>query len=244
MRPDTAVILSAGRGTRMKPLTLTTPKPLLPLYGRPILEHLLERLEAAGVRRIIVNTHHLAGQMASFLAGYSAVTVLHEPELQETGGAITAMLAQNLLPGASNAPFYVVNGDSYWVDGPSDTLRRLGDAFDPQHMDALLLLARAAGAVAETGRGDFLWPRNGGLQRRGERDVAPYSFSGVQIVTPSLFANAPAAPFSMNCLWDQALDAGRLGAIVHDGLWFHLSTPEDLERANAALASLEVGNTT
>jgi MurNAc alpha-1-phosphate uridylyltransferase len=241
MRPDTAVILSAGRGTRMKPLTLTTPKPLLPLYGRPILEHLLERLEAAGVRRIIVNTHHLAGQMASFLAGYQAVTVLHEPELQETGGAITAMLAQGLLP---DAPFYVVNGDSYWVDGPSDTLRRLADAFDPQQMDALLLLARAAGAVANTGRGDFLWPRDGGLQRRGERDVAPYSFSGVQIVTPSLFAQAPAAPFSMNCLWDRALEAGRLGAIVHDGLWFHLSTPEDLERANAALASLEVGNTT
>src|ERR1700722_480786 len=241
MRPDTAVILSAGRGTRMNPLTLTTPKPLLSLYGRPILAHLLERLEAAGVRRIIVNTHHLAEQMAAFLADYPAVTLLHEAELQETGGAITAMRAQNLLP---DAPFYVVNGDSYWVDGPSDTLRRLADAFDPQQMDALLLLARAAGAVAETGRGDFLWPRDGKLQRRGERDVAPYLFSGVQIATPSLFTQAPAAPFSLNCLWDQALEAGRLGAIVHDGVWFHLSTPEDLERANAALESLEVGNST
>lgn len=241
MRPDVAVILSAGRGTRMRPLTLSTPKPLLPLSGRPILAHLLERLEVAGVRRIIVNTHHLAEQMASFLADYPAVTVLHEADLQETGGAVAAMLAQNLLP---DAPFYVVNGDSHWVDGPSDTLRRLADAFDPQRMDALLLLARAAGAVAETGRGDFLWPRDGGLRRRGERDVAPYSFSGVQIVTPSLFAEAPAAPFSMNCLWDRALAAGRLSAIVHDGLWFHLSTPEDLEGANAALASLEVGNTT
>ena len=111
-------------------------------------------------------------------------------------------------------------------------------------MDVLLLLARAAGAVAETGRGDFIWPRDGGLQRRGERDVAPYLFSGVQIVTPRLFAQAPAAPFSMNCLWDRAMEAGRLDAIVHDGVWFHLSTPEDLARANAVLAAREVGNTT
>jgi MurNAc alpha-1-phosphate uridylyltransferase len=235
------VILSAGRGTRMRPLTLTTPKPLLPLDGRPILAHVLERLQAAGVTRIIVNAHHLAEQMEAFLADYPGVTLLREEQLQETGGAITAMLAQNLLP---DAPFYVVNGDTYWVDGPSDTLRRLAQAFDAAQMDTLLLLARAAGAVAETGRGDFLWPRDSGLQRRGERDVAPYLFSGVQIVTPRLFAQAPAAPFSMNCLWDQAMETGRLGAIVHDGVWFHLSTPEDLERANAVLAALEVGNTT
>jgi N-acetyl-alpha-D-muramate 1-phosphate uridylyltransferase len=241
MRPDTAVILSAGRGTRMRPLTLTTPKSLLPLDGRPILAHLLERLQAAGITRIIVNAHHLAEQLEAFLVDYPAVTLQRESDLQETGGAITAMLAQNLLP---DAPFYVVNGDSYWVDGPGNTLHRLADAFDAQHMDALLLLARAAGTVAETGRGDFLWPRDGQLQRRGERDVAPYAFSGVQLVTPALFARAPAAPFSMNCLWDQALEAGRLGAIVHDGVWFHLSTPEDLERANTVLASLEVGNST
>ncbi len=241
MRPDTAVILSAGRGTRMLPLTSTTPKPLLPLDGRPILAHLLERLQAAGVSRIIVNAHHLAEQMEAFLADYPGVTLLREVELQETGGAITAMLAQNLLP---DAPFYVVNGDSYWVDGPSDTLRRLENAFDPERMDVLLLLARAAGAVAETGRGDFIWPRDGGLQRRGERDVAPYLFSGVQIVTPRLFAQAPNPPFSMNCLWDRAMESGRLDAIVHDGVWFHLSTPEDLARADAVLAAREVGNTT
>jgi MurNAc alpha-1-phosphate uridylyltransferase len=225
----------------MRPLTLTTPKPLLKLDGRPLLAHVLERLQAAGVTRILINAHHLAEQMEAFLADYPGVTLLREEQLQETGGAITAMLAQNLLP---DAPFYVVNGDSYWVDGPSDTLSRLSGAFDAERMDALLLLARAAGAVAETGRGDFLWPRDGGLQRRGERDVAPYLFSGVQIVTPKLFAQAPAAPFSMNYLWDQAMEAGRLGAIVHDGVWFHLSTPDDLERANAVLAALEVGNTT
>ena len=241
MRPDTAVILSAGLGTRMRPLTLTTPKPLLLLAGRPILAHVLDRLAAAGVKNIVVNAHHLAEQIAAFCAFYPGVTLLREDELLETGGAITAMTAKNLLP---DAPFYVINGDTYWVDGPSDTLTRLANAYDPEQMDVMLLLARTAGAVAETGRGDFLWPRDAGLQRRTERDVAPYLFAGVQLVSPALFAAAPAAPFSMNLLWDEAMAAGRLGAIVHDGVWFHLSTPDDLERADAVLEAREVGNTT
>lgn len=241
MRPDTAVILSAGRGTRMRPLTLTTPKPLLPLAGRPILAHVLERLADAGVKNIIVNAHHLADQMADFLAAYPGVTLSREAQLQETGGAITALRDKNLLP---DSPFYIVNGDTYWVDGPSDTLGRLAAAFNPEKMDVMLLLARAAGAVAETGRGDFLWPRDGALQRRGERDVAPYLFAGVQIASPALFAAAPPGPFSMNFLWDQAMEAGRLSAIVHDGVWFHLSTPADLASADAVLAAGEVGNTT
>lgn len=241
MKPDTAVILSAGLGTRMRPLTLTTPKPLLPLGGQPILGHALDRLAAAGVRNIIVNAHYLAEQIAAFCAGYPGVTITHESELLDTGGAITAMAAKQLLP---DAPFYILNGDTYWVDGPSDTLLRLANAFDPAAMDVLLLLARAAGAVAETGRGDFLWPRDGALQRRGERDVAPYLFAGVQIAAPALFTGAPAGAFSMNLLWDAAMAAGRLGAIVHDGVWFHLSTQEDLERADAVLQAREVGNTT
>jgi N-acetyl-alpha-D-muramate 1-phosphate uridylyltransferase len=241
MRPDTAVILSAGRGTRMRPLTLTTPKPLLLLAGRPILAHVLERLADAGVKNIIVNAHHLADQMADFLAAYPGVTLSREAQLQETGGAITALRDKNLLP---DSPFYIVNGDTYWVDGPSDTLRRLAAAFDPEKMDVMLLLARAAGALAETGRGDFLWPRDGALQRRGERDIAPYLFAGVQIASPALFAAAPPGPFSVNFLWDQAMEAGRLSAIVHDGVWFHLSTPADLASADAALAAGQVGNTT
>jgi MurNAc alpha-1-phosphate uridylyltransferase len=241
MRPDTAVILSAGLGTRMRPLTLATPKPLLKLAGRPILAHALDKLHAAGIHNIIVNAHHLADQVAAFLESYPSVTLTQEEELLETGGAIMAMRARHLLPAA---PFYIVNGDAFWVDGPTDTLGRLADAFRPAETDAMLLLARAAGAVAETGRGDFLWPRDGGLRRREERDVAPYLYAGLQIVSPALFATAPPPPFSMNILWDQALAAGRLGAIVHDGVWFHLSTPDDLERADAVLDAREVGNTT
>jgi MurNAc alpha-1-phosphate uridylyltransferase len=241
MRPDTAVILSAGLGTRMRPLTLTTPKPLLKLEGRPILAHTLHRLREAGVEKIIVNAHHLADRIAGFLEAYPGVVLSVEEELLETGGAIIAMREKNLLP---EKPFFVINGDAFWVDGPFDTLGRLAEAFAPEKTDALLLLARAAGAVAETGNGDFLWPRDGVLRRREEREIAPYLYAGVQIVTPALFADAPAPPFSMNLLWDKAMAAGRLDAVVHDGLWFHLSTPDDLARADAVLEAREVGNTT
>jgi MurNAc alpha-1-phosphate uridylyltransferase len=241
MRPDTAVILSAGLGTRMRPLTLTTPKPLLKLEGRPILAHTLHRLRVAGVDKIIVNAHHLADRIAGFLEAYPGVVLSVEEELLETGGAIVAMREKNLLP---EKPFFIINGDAFWVDGPFDTLGRLAEAFEPEKTDALLLLARTAGAVAETGKGDFLWPRDGVLRRREEREIAPYLYAGVQIVTPALFADAPAPPFSMNLLWDNAMAAGRLDAVVHDGLWFHLSTPDDLACADAVLEAREVGNTT
>ncbi len=241
MRPDTAVILSAGLGTRMRPLTHTTPKPLLRLGGRPILAHVLDRLQESGVTNIIVNAHHLADQIADFLRDYPKIRLRREPELLDTGGAIAAMRAENLLP---DSPFYIINGDTYWVDGPADTLGRMAAAYRPEEMDVLLLLARAAGAVAETGRGDFLWPRDGDLRRRGEREVAPYLYAGLQIASPNLFATAPKPPFSMNLLWDHAIETNRLGAIVHDGVWFHLSTPDDLARAGAVLEAREVGNTT
>lgn len=241
MHPDTAVILSAGLGTRMRPLTLSTPKPLLRLAGRPILAHTIERLKAAGVSKIIVNAHHLADQVTTFLSDYPTVTLSREAELLETGGAIMAMQSKKLLP---DSPFYVINGDAFWVDGPTDTLGRLANAFEPANQDAMLLLARAAGAVADTGQGDFLWPRDGTLKRRDERDVAPYLYAGVQIVSPRLFAAAPPPPFSMNLLWDKAMATDRLGAIIHDGVWFHLSTPDDLARADSVLEAREVGNTT
>jgi MurNAc alpha-1-phosphate uridylyltransferase len=225
----------------MRPLTDATPKCLLPVAGRPLLAHVLDRLRAVGVRRIFVNAHHLAEQVEAFCAGFGDVAVLREAALLETGGAVAALRAQKLLP---DAPVYVVNGDAYWLDGPSDALARLAAAYDPAAMSAILLLARVAGTVAQTGRGDFLWPRDGGLRRRGERDVAPYAFAGVQIVSPALFAGESVRKFSMNALWDKAIEAGRLGAIVHDGIWFHLSTPDDLACAEAVLAAREVGNST
>jgi MurNAc alpha-1-phosphate uridylyltransferase len=179
---QTAVILSAGLGTRMRPLTLDTPKPLLMLAGQPILAHAIERLRAAGVRRIIVNAHHLPDQIEAFCAGQPDITVTREPALLDTGGAVVAMRSRGLLP---DAPVYIVNGDTYWVDGPGDTLIRLATAFDPAAMDGILLLARTAGTIAQVGRGDFLWPSGGALTRCGERDIAPYLYAGVQIAAPA-----------------------------------------------------------
>jgi MurNAc alpha-1-phosphate uridylyltransferase len=241
MQPDTAVILCAGLGQRMRPLSLTTPKPLLPLAGQPILAHTMERLGAAGVTRVIANAHHLAGQVESFFAQYDNVTVLREEILLETGGALAAMAAQGVLP---DKPFYILNGDSFWVDGPSAALPRLAAAFDPAREDATLLLARAAATIAETRYGDFLWPREAELRRRQECEVAPYLYSGIQIATRAFLHGAAVEAFSMNRLWDEALEKGRLNAIIHDGVWLHLTTPADIDRAEELLAAREVGNST
>ncbi|MDE2318706.1 MAG: nucleotidyltransferase family protein [Rhodospirillales bacterium] len=241
MQPDTAVILCAGLGERMRPLSLTTPKPLLHLAGQPILAHTMARLREAGVTKILANASYLSEQVESFFRPYDNVTVLREEALLETGGGLAAMAAKGVLP---EAPFYVLNGDCFWVDGPSPALRRLATAFDPAREDATLLLARSAGTIAETRFGDFVWPREGELRRRQEREVAPYLYSGIQIITKALLHGAAVERFSMNRLWDEALVQERLNAIIHDGVWFHLSTPEDLDRAEELLAAREVGNST
>jgi len=242
MSIDTAVILCAGLGTRMRPLSETTPKPLLVLDGQPVLAHIIAHLRAAGVTRFVVNAHYLADQVEAFLRNVPEAVLVREDALLESGGAVAAMQAKGLLP---EAPVFVVNGDAYWVDGPTPTLPRMEAAFNPATHDALLLLSRAAGTPSETRQGDFMWPAGGGLTRRPEREVAPYVYAGVQIISPALLAHAPQAEkFSFNALWDGALAQGRLNAIVHDGVWFHLSTPEDLAQAEAVLAAREVGNST
>ena len=232
-----AMVLAAGLGLRMRPLTETTPKPLLLLHGRSLLDRALDRLAAAGVERAVVNAHWLADQVADALAargGAPPRTVLQREDdlLLETGGGVT-----RALPRLGEGPgFAVVNGDSVWLDGPTPALTRLA-AFDPARMDGLLLLVRSAQVEAEVGRGDFLMDPLGRLRRPKERELAPYVFAGVQILSPALFAGAPGggAPFSLNRLYDRAIAAGRLYALVHDGVWFHLSTPPDLDRAEAAM---------
>jgi MurNAc alpha-1-phosphate uridylyltransferase len=243
MTIETAVILSAGLGTRMRPLSEDTPKPLLTLEGEPILAHIIAQLREAGVRRFLVNAHYKAEQVEAFLRDIPGAEMIYEPELLETGGAVAAMRAQGKL---GEGPVLVVNGDAYWVDGPIPMLKRLERMFVPARHDALLLLARTAGTPSETRQGDFAWPTGGALTRRREREVAPYVYAGVQIIAPALLDYAPggAQKFSFNLLWDAALAAGRLSAMVHDGVWFHLSTPDDLEAAQAVLATREVGNST
>jgi len=229
-----AIVLAAGLGLRMRPLTEHTAKPLLPLGGRSLLDHALDRLAEAGVREAVVNAHWHADKVAAALAerGGAAprVHLQREEELLETGGGVL-----RALPRLGARPFAVVNGDSMWLDGPVPALRRLAAAFDPALMDGLLLLVRSAQVEGEVGGGDFLLDPVGRLRRPKEREVAPYVFAGVQVLAPALFAGAPPGRFSLNRLYDRAIAAGRLHALVHDGVWFHLSTPPDLERAGAAM---------
>jgi MurNAc alpha-1-phosphate uridylyltransferase len=227
-----AMVLAAGLGTRMRPLTDDTPKPLLPLEGRSLLHHALDRLRAAGVSHHVVNAHYFADQVAEAVAAHDAPdrTVLREEVLLETGGGIA-----NALPHLGQQPFAVINGDAFWLDGPTPALDRLAAAFDPEQMDALLLLVRTSQVDGEVGRGDFLLDPLGRVRRPKEREISPYLFAGVQILSPRLFRDAPPGPFSLNLLFDRAIEEGRLFGLVHDGAWFHLSTPRDLQRAETML---------
>jgi MurNAc alpha-1-phosphate uridylyltransferase len=226
------MVLAAGLGLRMRPLTETTAKPLLRLHGRTLLDHALDRFDAAGIRHSVVNAHWHAPQVRAAAEARGAVVSDESDALLETGGGVA-----RALPLLGARPFAVANGDSVWLDGPSPALERLAAAFDPARMDALLLLVRASQVEGEIGRGDFLLDPLGRASRPAERQLAPYVFAGVQVLAPALFADPPTGAFSLNLLYDRAAAAGRLYGLVHDGVWFHLSTPADLERANAAMAA-------
>jgi MurNAc alpha-1-phosphate uridylyltransferase len=226
------MVLAAGLGLRMRPLTETTPKPLLTLNGRSLLDRALDRMAAAGITRVVVNAHWLADQVAEVVARRTdmALVLQREEELLETGGGVT-----RALPHLGQGPFAVANGDSVWLDGPSPALERLAAAFDPAQMDALLLLVRSAQVEGDIGRGDFLLDPLGRARRPKERELAPYVFAGVQVLSPALFRDAPKGRFSLNRLYDRAIGSGRLFGLVHDGVWFHLSTPPDLAQAEQAM---------
>ncbi|MDI3309735.1 MAG: nucleotidyltransferase family protein [Acetobacteraceae bacterium] len=228
------MVLAAGLGLRMRPLTESTAKPLLMLHGRNLLDRALDRLEEAGIQEVVVNAHWHADQVAAAVASRSSprITLLREEVLLETGGSV-----KRALPLLGPGPFAVANGDSVWLNGPTPALPRMAAAFDPDHMDGLLLLVRSAQVMGEIGRGDFMMDPLGRLRRPKERELAPYIFAGVQILSPALFRDAPEGPFSLNLLYDRAIEAGRLYALVHDGVWFHLSTPPDLQQAEAAMQS-------
>lgn len=245
------MILAAGLGVRMRPITLTCPKPLVPVAGRTMLDRALDHLEAAGVRHSVVNSHWLGERIRAHLAGRAGVTVVHEEVLLETGGGVA-----NALELLGDGPFYVVNGDIVWTDGGVPALARLAAAWDPGGMDALLLLQPTAAAIGYDGDGDFLigppWApgaQNPGIgggpagspRRRPPGEKAPLLFAGVQILHPRLFAGAPSGKFSLNVLYDRALQAGRLSAIVHDGRWYHVGTPDALPVVEALLRDEEGG---
>jgi MurNAc alpha-1-phosphate uridylyltransferase len=231
--PRTAMVLAAGRGERMRPLTERMPKPLVPVAGQPLLDHVLDRLAAAGVERAVVNVHYFAGMIEDHLRGRTRPRIVISDErdaLLDTGGGVVKALRA-----IGGEPFFHVNADTIWIDGAKPNLERLAEAFDPARMDALLLLAPATTSIGYAGRGDFVMAGDGTLTRRPEREVAPFVYAGAAILRPELFADAPAGAFSLTRLFDRAAESGRLHGLRLDGVWMHVGTPQAIVEAEAAI---------
>lgn len=235
--PRRAMVLAAGLGLRMRPLTLTRPKPLVMLAGRTLLDRALDALVAAKVERAVVNTHYLGGMIAEHLSQRTAPKITLSPEvtLLETGGGVAKALGRL---GAS--PFFVVNADVAWTDGAEPALLRLAAAWRARAMDALLLVQSVARATGYDGAGDFEIASDGRLSRR-TGDRAPLVFTGVQLLHPRLFGGAPDGAFSLNLLYDRAAQTGRLYGLVHDGAWYHVGTPVALAEAETLLLDDDPG---
>lgn len=229
--PESAMVLAAGLGTRLRPITEQLPKPLVAVNGRALIDHVLDRLVVVGVRRVVVNLHYRGEMIERHLAARSDVALRfsHEPSLLDTGGGVAQALP---LLGEC---FYVVNSDVIWLDGKLAALERMARAFDPARHDAVLLLQRTWRAVGYSGPGDFMLDPMGRLRRRDEREVAPHLFAGIQLLHRQLFEGAPSGAFSINRLWDKAIAAGRIQGLVHDGEWFHVGSPAGLALTEARL---------
>ncbi|HTQ33542.1 MAG TPA: nucleotidyltransferase family protein [Stellaceae bacterium] len=232
--PKTAMVLAAGLGKRLRPVTDHLPKPLVEIAGKSLLDHALDRLATSGVERVVVNLHYKGEMIAAHLAARTKprISLSREDRLLETGGGVRHALA------SLDDVFFVVNSDVLWLDGLTSALSRLARAFRAEEMDALLLLQRTISAIGYEGIGDYFLDPLGRPRRRGEREVAPYIFAGIQILHRRLFSGIDDAVFSLKRLYDRAEDAGRLAAIVHDGEWFHVGTPEGLDATRERLAEL------
>ena len=231
--PRHAMVLAAGVGIRMRPLTDRMPKPLVRVGGRPLIDYVLDRLADASVERAIVNVHHFADQIERHVEGRQRPSVVISDErerLLDTGGGIVKSLG--LL---GRDPFFLVNADTIWIEGVRPNLERLASAFDPTAMDILLLLAPTATSIGYEGRGDFTLAADGRLQRRGEREIVPFVYAGAGILAPALFDNAPTGPFSLTRLFDRAEAQGRLYGLRLEGLWMHVGTPAAIAEAEAAI---------
>ena len=231
------MLLAAGLGLRMRPLTATRPKPLVELAGKALIDHVLDRLAAAGVEKVVVNTHYLGDQIVRHLAGRRTPETVISDEteaLLDTGGGVA-----KALPELGRDPFIICNADGVTIPGGGANLRRMAQAFDPARMDCLMLLATANTSVGYDGMGDFTMAPDGLLTRRKERQIAPFAFTGTQLVHPRLFDGAPKSKFSMNLLWNRAIEAGRLFGLRQDGLWMHIGSPGALADAEAMLAGGE-----
>jgi MurNAc alpha-1-phosphate uridylyltransferase len=228
------MVLAAGLGTRLRPLTDSMPKALVTVQGRTLLDRALDHLQDVGVKRVVVNTHHKAQMIEHHLASRKTpeITLSHEPTLLETGGGVAKALPH------LGEPFFVVNSDAVWLNGRVPALTRLAAAFDPERHDAALLRQETVPAVGYEGRGDFSLDPVGVPRRRGESEVVPFLFAGIQLLSHRLFVGEPVAPYSMNRLWDKAIAQGRIIAIVHDGTWYDVGTLTGLAATEARLGEL------
>jgi MurNAc alpha-1-phosphate uridylyltransferase len=231
--PRRAMVLAAGLGTRMRPLTDTIPKPLVKVAGKPLIDHVLDRLADAGVEKAVANVHHFAHQLIVHLGRRTRPRIAISDErglLLGTGGGV-----KKALPELGDQPFFHINSDTIWIDGSKSNLARLAEAFDSEAMDALLLLAPTKGSIGYNGQGDFTMAADGRLIRRGERNIAPFVYAGAAILQASFFADAPEREFPLTELFDRAEKNGRLFGLRLDGLWMHVGTPAAVGEAEAAM---------
>lgn len=232
--PETAMVMAAGLGKRMRPLTATRPKPLIEVAGRSLLDRALDGVAAAGVSHAVVNAHYFADQIEAAVKSRrqpAKIDISDErAQLLETGGGITKALP--LIRGDS---FFTINADNMWIDGPVDTLRLIASRWNPDEMDALLLLVPLARAHGYDGRGDFHMDGIGRLAPRGGLKVAPFVYSGLQIIARHLFDGETPQPFTMWRAWNKALANGRMFGLSHPGLWFHVGTPASIGETEALM---------
>ena len=232
--PHSAMVMAAGLGKRMRPLTASRPKPLIDVAGRSLLDRALDHVAAAGVEHAVVNAHYFADQIEAAVRARKTPTRIDVSDertlLLETGGGIV-----NALPLLEGPAFYTINADNMWIDGPADTLRLLAQRWDAAQMDALLLLVPLARAHGYEGRGDFHMDGLGRLTPRAGLKMAPFVYSGVQIISRHLFDGEPVEPFTMWRAWHKALAEGRMFGLSHPGLWFHVGTPASIGETEALL---------
>jgi N-acetyl-alpha-D-muramate 1-phosphate uridylyltransferase len=230
-----AMIMAAGLGTRMRPLTNDRPKPLVEVRGRALIDHAIDRLVAAGVKTIVVNIHHHAEMLRAHLATRKDAEFIISDEsnsLLDSGGGIAKALAL-----FKNEPFFTHNSDSVWVEGAGSALNQMKARWNPDTMDSLMLVAPTVNALCYDGRGDFMMDAEGRLSRVPEQRIAPFVWIGVQILHPRLFDGAPSGKFSINPLWDRAIERGRLFGTRLDGIWMHIDRPGAIKDAEDFLAS-------
>ena len=233
--PRRAMVLAAGLGTRMRPLTDQQPKAMVEVAGRTLIDRVLDRLEQAGVQTAIVNVHHHADKLEAHLRARKVPKIEisdERAELLDSGGGV-----RKALPALGGEPFFVMNADTIWIEGFKPNLAALGAAFDPEKMDAVLLLAATSGSRGYDGRGDFSADSDGRLARREEGTVTPFVYAGAAVFSPAAFTKTPDGAFSLNLLFDRAIAAGRLYGLRLDGLWMHVGTPDAIAEAEAAYAN-------